>query len=68
MNTAAERTALLAAVVAVVLIVAAGLGAAFLGPAAVTVYTTALALLVLAEGLATGLRWGNTDLIKELNP
>ena len=66
MTAAAERTVLLAATAAVVLLIVSGLGATFLGTAAVTIYTAALALPVFAEGLATGLRWGSTDLIKEI--
>lgn len=57
MTAAAERTALLAAAVAAVLLLCVGLGAAFLGPAWLSLYTPALALPVLAQGLATGLRW-----------
>lgn len=57
MITAPDRAALLAAVVAVVLLVAAGLGAAVIGPAWLHLYMPALALPVLMQGLATGIRW-----------
>lgn len=66
MSAAAERAVLLAAAVAVVLIVVLGLGVPFLGTVTVTLYTTALALPVLAQGLATGLRWGSSDRIAEV--
>ncbi|MBS4104279.1 hypothetical protein [Tsukamurella paurometabola] len=57
MITAPDRAALLAAVVAVVLLVAAGLGAAFIGPAWLHLYMPALELPVLMQGLATGINW-----------
>lgn len=65
MTAAAERTALLAAAVAAVLFLIAGLGAAFLGPEWLSLYTPALALPVLMQGLATGLRWRAADPMTE---
>ncbi len=61
MTAAAERTVILTAASSVVLLLVAGLGAAFLGPAWLSLYTPALALPVLAQGLATGLRWRAAD-------
>ncbi|NMD56554.1 MULTISPECIES: hypothetical protein [Tsukamurella] len=61
MTAAAERTALLAAAVAVVLLLVAGLGAAFIAPEWLSLYTPAFVLPVLAQGLATGLRWRACD-------
>lgn len=61
MTAAAERTALLSAAVSVVLLVVAGLGAAFLSPEWLSLYAPAIVLPVLAQGLATGLRWRKAD-------
>lgn len=61
MTAAAERTVLVAAAVAAVLLLVAGLGAAFLSAEWLYLYTPALALPVLARGLATGLRWRAAD-------
>ncbi|KXP12702.1 hypothetical protein AXK57_00120 [Tsukamurella pulmonis] len=61
MIPAAERTVLLAAAVSVVLLLVAGLGGAFIAPEWLRLYTPALVLPVLAQGLATGLRWRAAD-------
>lgn len=66
MIAASDPTVLLAAAVSVMLILVPGLGVAFLGTVTVTLYTTALAVPVLAEGFATVLRWGSIDLIEEM--
>ncbi len=61
MTAAAERTALLSAAVSVMLLVVAGLGAAFQSPEWLSLYAPAIVLPVLAQGLATGLRWRKAD-------
>ncbi|MCA0155542.1 hypothetical protein LB823_04965 [Tsukamurella sp. M9C] len=61
MTATAERTALLAAAVAIFLLLVAGLGGAFLRAEWLHLYLPALALPVLAQGLATGLRSSTAD-------
>ncbi|MBS4102842.1 hypothetical protein [Tsukamurella paurometabola] len=61
MTAATEPTVLVAAAVSVVLLPVAGLGAAFLRAEWLRLYTPAVALPVLAHGLATGLRWRAAD-------
>lgn len=61
MIPAAERTALLAAAVSVAMLLVAGLGAALLSPEWLSLYAPAIVLPVLAQGLATGLRWRKAD-------
>ncbi|GAA4676615.1 hypothetical protein [Gordonia humi] len=61
MTASADLAVILAVAVAMVLLVVAGLGAAFLSPEWLSLYTPAMALPVLAQGLATGLRWRAAD-------
>lgn len=61
MTATAEHTVPFAAAVAIVLLLVAGLGGAFLRAEWLHLYLSALALPVLAQGLATGLRWCTAD-------
>lgn len=61
MTAAAERAALLAAAVSVVLLVVAGLGVALLSAEWLRLYTPALSLPVLMQGLVTVIRWCKSD-------
>ncbi|MEC4615717.1 hypothetical protein [Tsukamurella tyrosinosolvens] len=61
MTASAERTAILAAAVSAALLPVAGLGAALLSPGWLRLYLPALALPVLAQGLATGLPSSTAD-------
>ena len=61
MTASADLAVILAAASSVVLLLVAGLGVAFLSPEWLSLYTPALALPVLAQGLATGLRWRAAD-------
>ena len=61
MTASADLAVILAAASSVVLLVVAGLGGAFLSPEWLRLYTPALALPMLMQGLATGLRWCTAD-------